>query len=120
TFGNAAATALCTAPSAAAVVRAVATNVTGAPSSAPGENTTKKLVPRLCQSTLRRLATSASTATPCTSTVRCPPTSTPSCLPLASSTEMRGGPGSGPHHRPRVSTLPGGGAADQVSAYSRV
>src|SRR5207247_1158027 len=88
--------------------------------SGPGENTTKKLVARLCQSTLRRLATSASSGTPCTSNVNRPPTSTPSCLAMASSTEMRAGPGSGPHHRPRVTTVPGGGSADQVSAYSRV
>src|SRR6266540_6132720 len=57
----------CSADSAAAGTRAVATHIAGAPSSEPGERTTKKLVVRLCQSTRRRLVTSASMATPWTS-----------------------------------------------------
>jgi len=69
---------------------------------------------------LRRLVTSASIGTPCTSNVIREPTSIPSWRAITSSTDTRGGPASAPHQRPRVSTLPGGGADAHVSTYSRV
>ena len=82
----------------------------------------KKLVVRLCQSTLRRFITSASTGTPCTSKVSVPPTRTPKYFAASSSTDTRGrlDASSAVHQRPRVSAFAGGGAADHVSMYSRV
>ena len=82
----------------------------------------KKLVLRLCQSILRRLATSASTGTPWTSKVSVPPTPTPKYFAAASSTDTRGRAAASlaVHQRPRVITLAGGGSAAQVNMYSRV
>src|SRR5437867_1220713 len=82
----------------------------------------KKLVLRLCQSILRRLATSASTGTPWTSKVSVPPTPTPKYFAAASSTETRGRAAASlaVHQRPRVITFAGGGSAAQVNMYSRV
>ena len=96
--------------------------VTGAPSSAPRERIAKKLVVRLCQSTFRRLITSASTVTPCTSNASVPPMETPRCFAAASSRETRGvrAASAAVHQRPRVIAVPGGGSAVAVSTYSRV
>ena len=82
----------------------------------------KKLAVRLCQSTLRRLITSASTGTPWTSNVSVPPTPTPKYFAASSSTDTRGRAEAslGVHQRPRTIRFAGGGSVAQVSTYSRV
>src|SRR4030095_10725423 len=76
----------------------------------------------VCQSILRRLVTSASSGTPWTSNVSVPPTRTPKYFAASSSTDTvgRGAASLGLHHLPSTITVAAGGAAAQVSTYSRV
>src|SRR5215470_3369191 len=105
TLGKAAVTADCTASSSARETRAVASQVVGAPSSAPWEKMTKKLVLKVCHSTRRRLNTRAVTVTPWMSNPSVLPMVTPRFFAMSSSTEIRGS---------RAAS-----AAAHVSTYSR-
>ena len=121
TLGKAAVTADCTASSWAGGTRAVASQVVGAPSSAPWEKITKKLVLKVCHSTRRRLTTRAVTVTPWMSKPRVLPMPTPRFLAISSSTEMSGSraASSGVHQRPATTGFSGGAWAAQVNTYSR-
>ncbi len=96
TIGKASATALMMAPSPAAEppcgsVR-VAIWVCGAPAKVLGENTSTKLMPRLCQSTVRRLAMVAVISRPSTLTTTSSPILSPRPLASFFSNDTSGGP----------------------------
>ena len=66
--------------------------VCGAPRKVLGENTITKLMPRLCQSTVRRLAIRALMLRPSTLTITGSPTLRPSPSAIRFSNETSGGP----------------------------
>ena len=121
-WGTCATMAFCSALSAAAGTRAVATHVAGAPSSAPGERITKKLVLRLCQSTRRMLVTTASTSTPWMSKVSRAPSPAPRWRAAVSSSDASGSARVARRSTigPATIALCSGGVSLQVNTYSRV
>ena len=66
--------------------------VCGAPRRLDGANTMAKLMPRLCQSSVRTLATRASMLRPDMFTTMLSPTLSPSALATRRSNETSGGP----------------------------
>ena len=66
--------------------------VCGAPRKVSGENTMTKLMPRLCQSSVRRLATVAVMLRPSTLTVTLSPTLRSMASAIFFSNETSGGP----------------------------
>ena len=84
-------------------------SVWGASRKLAGENTITKLMPRLCQSSVRRLAMRAVRMRPSTLTVTLSPTLRPSPSATLFSNETSGGPGSsGCHHSPSTTREPAG------------
>ena len=82
--------------------------VAGAPRKVAGENTITKLIPRLCQSSVRRLAMRAVMRRPSTLTLTVSPSLRPSPSATLFSNETSDACSSGFHHSPSTTREPAG------------